>query len=202
MTAIQLSLIKLGDDKSKFKFRMYSNARAPELLLFIIRCLGRRDREETTSKNRHKVEAFKFIGKVQYSFVRLIGHDSSHMSHMSCMTMNHSLWSIMSDEPKEETLLTVRAKEIEFLNTIFAETKSWVTKSGNHQNIITIIFRDFEEMAARLRSVHKNLIESCLKNVNRQIENYSPPEMDFWINRYYFNMVFTHLHFIRKLNGP
>ena len=34
-------------------------------------------------------------------------------------------------------------------------------------------------MAARLRSVHKNLIESCLKNVNRQIENYSPPEMDF-----------------------
>merc|ERR1711990_121220 len=73
MTAIQLSLIKLGDDKSKFKFRMYSNARAPELLLFIIRCLGRRDREETTSKNRHKVEAFKFI----------------------------------------ETLLTVRAKEIE-----------------------------------------------------------------------------------------
>ena len=65
MTAIQLSLIKLGDDKSKFKFRMYSNARAPELLLFIIRCLGRRDREESFQKNQHKVEAFKFIGQVQ-----------------------------------------------------------------------------------------------------------------------------------------
>ena len=69
MTAIQLSLIRLGDDKSKFKFRMYANARAPELLLFIIRCLGRRDREGTTSKNGHKVEAFKFIGQVQYSSV-------------------------------------------------------------------------------------------------------------------------------------
>ena len=81
MTAIQLSLIKLGDDKSKFKFRMYSNARAPELLLFIIRCLGRRDREETISKNSHKVEAFKFIGKVQNSFVRPIrlhDHDMVH----------------------------------------------------------------------------------------------------------------------------
>ena len=65
MTAIQLSLIKLGDDKSKFKFRMYSNARAPELLLFIIRSLGRRDREESFSKNQHKVEAFKFIGQVK-----------------------------------------------------------------------------------------------------------------------------------------
>ena len=43
-------------------------------------------------------------------------------------------------------------------------------------------FRDFEEMAARLRSVHQHLIESCLKNVRKQIENYSPPEMDFWIN--------------------
>ena len=43
-------------------------------------------------------------------------------------------------------------------------------------------FRDFEEMAARLRSVHKHLIEACLKNVRKQIENYSPPEMDFWIN--------------------
>ena len=70
MTAIQLSLIKLGDDKSKFKFRMYSNARAPELLLFIIRCLGRRDRDGMISKNSQKVEAFKFIGKVQYPFVR------------------------------------------------------------------------------------------------------------------------------------
>ena len=120
MTAIQLSLIKLGDDKSKFKFRMYSNARAPELLLFIIRCLGRRDREETISKNGHKVEAFKFIGKVQYSFVRPIFdvHDSCQISHMTMIYM------IMSDEPKKETLLTVRAKEIEFLNTKFAETKS------------------------------------------------------------------------------
>lgn len=70
MTAIQLSLIKLGDDKSKFKFRMYSNARAPELLLFIIRCLGRRDRDGLITKNGHKVEAFKFIGKVHYPFVR------------------------------------------------------------------------------------------------------------------------------------
>ena len=34
-------------------------------------------------------------------------------------------------------------------------------------------------MAARLRSVHQNLIASCLKNVKRQIENYSPPEMEF-----------------------
>ena len=108
---------------------------------------------------------------------------------MSHMNVSHSLWLIMSDEPKKEKLLTVRAKEIEFLNTKFAETKSWVTKSGTYQNIITIIFRDFEEMAARLRSVHKNLIESCLKNVHRQIENYSPPEMDFWINRSYFNRV-------------
>ena len=47
-------------------------------------------------------------------------------------------------------------------------------------SIKTIIFRDFEEMAARLRSVHKHLIESCLKNVQKQIENYSPQEMDFW----------------------
>ena len=42
----------------------------------------------------------------------------------------------MSDEPSKETLLLVRAKEIEFLNTKFAETKTSVTESQILQNVV------------------------------------------------------------------
>ena len=42
----------------------------------------------------------------------------------------------MSEEPCKETLLLVRAKEIEFLNTKFAETKTSVTESQILQNVV------------------------------------------------------------------